>query len=276
MTLLCFILIGVLATRVVADFEDDISPYVAVFFYFGYLHEWGARDGMSTIGGPDCYGSTRCNFNKFLDATTNSKGGYDGSVALDVTGRPSAKILANRLRSAGLTRKIDWNPTRLVNGAPRDKQVLEDHVTYVLNAGSQDKGAPGAFQPYLDTALDALSNMAEINAGVSSGVHVRWWLANGLPASTQLNFIQMPLQGDTGESEVRTVIDIINLVKTFMYEMGRSLMNVPVWTGGYEGFPNPHLGRRWAAARLAFQMCRTGRAYPPGSDAIPPFIPPWA
>ncbi|KAJ3547003.1 hypothetical protein NM208_g1720 [Fusarium decemcellulare] len=275
MALLYLLVIGILATCVVADFEDDISAYVAIFFYFGYLHEWGARDGLSTIGGPNCRGSTRCNFNSFLDATTNSKGGYNGGVALDVTGRASSKILADRLKSAGLTKKIDWNPQRLINGASSDKKVLEDHVSYVLNAASQDKGQLGAFQPYLDTALDALSNMAEINAGVASHVHVRWWRANGLPSSTELNFVTMPVQGDSGESEVRSVIDTVNLVKTWGYDIGKDLMKVPVWTGGYEGFPNPHLGRRWAATRLAFQMCRTGRAYPPGSDAIPPFVPPW-
>ncbi|KAM0324624.1 hypothetical protein ACHAQA_008013 [Verticillium albo-atrum] len=235
--------IGVLATRVAADFEDDVAGYLALYFFLGYMHEWSTHKGETTIGGKECRGTPRCSFEEFLDATTKSKGGYRGGTPPNLTSGGGAMENSKRFRSDGMTKAIEWDAQKLIIGAPSDKKILDDHLIYVMNAFSVDKGKDGADQGLMNMALDALSHIAEINAGYASAHHVRWWMSLGSPPSNvELNFIDLPADGDTSESEARSVIDVVNMAKTWGYEVPNDIRKIPVWKGGKpkRHLPTPH------------------------------------
>lgn len=270
--------LGFFAVGVIADFEDDIAGYMALYFFLGYRHEHAARSGNTTIGGKDCRGDNLCSFQDFLDATTKSQGGYRGNATPSISGTDSAKRSSDRLRNDGMTKAIEWDKKKLISGAPDDKEVLSDYLLYVMNAFSVDKGKGDAQQEHFDLALDALSNMNEINAGYLSTDHTRWWMTLGAPPSgVEFNLIELPADGDTTESEGRTVIDIVNMAKTWAWEVANDIRKRPVLEIPPNSitFKDHTIGQRMAAVKVAFQMCRRGRAYPPGSDSLPPYVPPW-
>ncbi|KAJ3500564.1 hypothetical protein NM208_g17116 [Fusarium decemcellulare] len=254
--------LGLVIPRVTAGVEDDIAPYLALFFFIGYVHEWNADLSPSTIGGRDCRGTPRCNFDEFLDATTTSQGGYEGGVVPNLLSGASAKRNADSIRRAGMTRKIEFDPQKLIVGAPSDKKVVDDHIVYVLNAFKVDSGSPGASRDMFDQAVDALRNIGEITAGYASTEHVRWWMSVGsAPPGTDFSTIELPTGGSESESEGRAIVDVINMAKTWGYEVPGDIAKIPVWKGGYT-VPSLELARGFGELRLAIRACRRGEDYP--------------
>lgn len=260
------------ATSVAAQISDaeKMTPALALFFYYGYLNEWGAHQGWTTIGGRGCRdGPKPCNFDEFLDATTRpgGKGGYRGGQRIDDTmWNVSIKRIADSLQGRGLRGTIDWDPQKLVIGAGPDRDVWDDHITYVLNAFTEDRARIGHQQNYHNKAIEALTLMAEINAGPVSKDLTQWFKDEGFLTDVPEAYkeVRLPAEGDPPEGALRTIIDLVNFFKTWVYEMGRGdhtlFADLPKYMN--REHYNRRLGEKMARLRLTIVACKFGPLYP--------------
>lgn len=261
------------AARVAGEIldADKMSPALALFFYYGYLNEYGAHQRWTTIGGRPCRDRREpCTFDQFLDATTRpgGQGGYrGGQVVDDKSWNAPIKRMADSLQRRGLTGAIDWDPEKLIVGARPDRDVYEDHIRYVLNAFNEDRGRRGHQQNYHNKAIDALTLVAEINARHVSDGLVKWYRDQGvlLDVPDAYKTVKLPAEGDPSEGVARTVIDGINFFKTWAYEAGRGdsiMIAEPPWEKRARNSDNDRLGLHLAESRLSLHSCRSGPSYP--------------
>lgn len=267
-----------LATRVLAQHVES-APYEVLFFYYAYLHEWETRDGDSSIGGTACRGIPVCSIDVFLAATTKpgGQGGYDGGPIYVRGSLTSVYAYAQRLVRANMRSKIEWDPQKLILGAPADKDVYVDHVQYALNTMAIDRlpadkhPAQHAQARELATQADeALRLMSEINAVYIADEHADWWRENLEGSSTsRYTWVDAKDVYTAWQDSPRQAFDMINLVRTWAYEVPPDL---PKWReyltykdpyrGAYGYWP--HFGYRWQLMKGQARACRNTR--PPNSQ----------
>lgn len=245
--------------------EGDIAAPIALFFYYGYLNEWSAHSGWTTIGGRECRDLPRCTFDQFMAATTTAQGGYRGGQTINESNRnDTSRRLAESLQRRGLTQPIAWDPRRLVIDAPSSKSVMDDHVQYVINAFEADAERPGHEPNFHVHAMDALTMAAEIQGGLISRQLRDDLVAMGA-ISGNPQFTRLPLEGSNDHSPIRDVIDLINLVKTWGIERiepnvarARAYNAQERWKYG--------IGRLMASYRRHWTPCSSY----PGNALLPP------
>ncbi|KAM0272221.1 hypothetical protein ACHAQH_008780 [Verticillium albo-atrum] len=263
-------LLSCLATRVVAQ-HDESAPFEALFFYYAYLREWDIRNGDTSIGGNACRGFPECSIDRFLISATKpgGQGGFTGGP-VSVRGTLTSVYAHSRsLVRGGMTRKLEWDPQKLVIGAPEDKDVYLDHIQYALNTFFMDKlpddTAEYKRQQMRQLAIQAeesLRLMGEIHAVYVAEIHADWWKDN-LDASSSTRFTWVDAKGvyNAWQDSTRMAFDMINLMRTWAYEMPADhlnrLKNMPkkdiyaISTYGYW----PHVGLRMTMATNLARAC---------------------
>lgn len=258
LTFCCFVARG-------AAQYDDSAAFEAVFFYYGYLHEFAIHRGNTTIGGRGCRRRRRCTIDEFLDSTTSSQGGYRGGGHLNTDAVPGSRSTAFRsaggLKDLGMTKKITWKPKELVIDAPGDMDIYEDHVTYVVNAIKEDMEEEDSVANYVGWAMEALRHMGEVNANEQLSAATKWYKDNG-PRGLDIETVDLPVDGDEREGFTRTIIDYVNLVKAWNIEIPQQI-TVPQGE-----VIKMNLGRKWTILRISLSACYRGQGYP-----FPPDMP---
>lgn len=266
------------AVQVVAQ-DVPLGPYEATYFYYGYLHEFetmtdkGRPQGIF-IGGSRCR-RAKCTFDQFLNhATAGNRGAYRGGVEVDGSSDgDSPWDVSQSLIDNGM-RTVDWQVPRLIAGAG-SRRTVEDAIMYVSNTAQRNQGEVDGTDHLYQKIVEAFVHLQEAQAGAAANEFKK--------ELEKLVDFDVPMQkypedaedAHQGHTVVRDAVDVINLVRTWVFEVpddarkyavddlhnfARSVINGynRVW-GGRDFAP----GARMQSMMLRMQACYGGRSWAP-------------
>lgn len=275
------ILCSQFAAKGLAAESSTAAAYEAVYFYFGYLHEFAVHPGETTIGSRACR-KTKCSFDEFfvnvIKGTGN--GGYEGGVELDDGPKGNSALkMGEQLQAAGMTEAVDWDFPKLIVGAS-EKRGYEEILIYVSNRVRMDAGGDGSEDHVYAKVVGALHHIREAHAKDEMG-DFEEELRELLPTDKSFKTKKLPEPDSNIESVGRTIIDLVNMFKVWaievpltgtllkdLEEIARRVQSAHGKTQQRRGFRNLQLGHALAGLTIAIQSCYKGEPYPP--HLLPP------
>ena len=256
------------AMGLAADEPSTAAAFEAVYFYYGYLHEFAVHGGNTTIGSRRCR-ETQCTFDSFFVNVIQGSGdgGYTiGGVEFDpgADGK-TALEMGKELQAAGLKNRVDWDYQKLVVGASKERGYL-DMITYVFNRVRLDAKEKGSQDRVYGTVVNALHHIREAHAKDETD-EFKKQLEKELPAD-KFVFKKLPEPDATDETVTRQIIDLVNMAKVWVLEVSLpdlfdKFKKAHTNTLKTRGFKDLQLGHALASLTITFQACYKGEPFPP-------------